>query len=372
MYPPRARRRPGLLVWTLLALAGCADASEQVRFAAIGDMGTGGPGQRKIAAAIAARAREEPIDFVVTLGDNFYPAGVISADDPQWSRIIEDVYSDPNLRVPFYPTLGNHDHQGMPFAQVEYSERSDRWSMAAPFYTYSRILADGTEIEFFALDTERIRTGLDGRRSPDSVARRSADVRRVLARLGADLDDELVRFIAERLHENDDFTVSRIVHLARRTGREVDTRLVMDAIAGSVPEDYRVQLDWLDRRLAESTARWKIVYGHHPLYGHHPTRGHLQSMIERLEPILTRREVDVYLAGHDHLTDLMKPVRGVHYVTSGGGAGDDHPYPIETTDESYYIGTGGGFTLFRVTRDQLEIEAIDLGGVTRHTVVFAK
>jgi hypothetical protein len=114
------------------------------------------------------------------------------------------------------------------------------------------------------------------------------------------------------------------------------------------------------------------VYGHHPLFGHQPERGHQWAMIERVEPILVRHGVDLYLAGHDHLTDLMRPVKGVHYVTSGGGAGDDHPYPIDETDESYYIGTDGGFTLLRVTPDRIEVEAVDIDGVTRHTLIFAK
>jgi hypothetical protein len=139
-----------------------------------------------------------------------------------------------------------------------------------------------------------------------------------------------------------------------------------------VSHDYEAQLEWLDDRLGESSARWKIVYGHHPLYGHHPTRGYLRTMIDRVEPILVEHGVDLYIAGHDHFVDVMKPIKGVQHVTSGGGNGDDNPYPVLRTDESYYVATGGGFTLFRVTRDQIEIEAVDMAGVTQHTHVFAK
>ena len=360
------------LLGLLTCLGGCADRPEFVRFVAIGDMGTAGPGQRKVAAAIASRARDEPVQFLLTLGDNFYPAGVISPDDPQWVSTIEGVYSDPALQVPMYPTLGNHDHQGLPIEEIRYSERSDTWSMPASYYSFSRFLADGTEVAFFALDTEGIRTGLTGRRDAASLGRRLQTVRVDLERRRTSLSDDLVRFIAERLHENDNFMVSRIVNLARRTGRDIDEGLVREAIAGSVPEDYRAQLEWLDQELAESTARWKIVYGHYPLYGHHPTRGHLRAMIDRVEPLLVRHGVDLYIAGHDHLLDMMKPISGVHYVTSGGGGGDDNPYPIDRTDESYYIATGGGFTLFRVTNEQIEVELVDIDGVTRHTHIFAK
>jgi 3',5'-cyclic AMP phosphodiesterase CpdA len=366
----RSRIAPALAA--LLAVAACADAPEELSFVAIGDMGTGGPGQKRIAASIAERARAEPIDFVLTLGDNFYPAGVLSVDDPQWTSTIEDVYADHGLRVPFHATLGNHDHQGFPLEQVAYSAVSDRWSMPAPYYLHTRVLADGTEVAFFALDTDGIRGGMDGRRDPASAAALARVVRRELARLDASASDDVVRHIADLIHPGDDFTVSRIAHLARRTGRPIDERLVAEAIAASVPEDYEAQLAWLDRALSASDARWKIVYGHHPLFGHQPERGHQWAMIERVEPILVRHGVDLYLAGHDHLTDLMRPVKGVHYVTSGGGAGDDHPYPIDETDESYYIGTDGGFTLLRVTPDRIEVEAVDIDGVTRHTLIFAK
>lgn len=369
----RARRAiGGALVLAPALLAGCSDAPASVRFVALGDIGTGGPGQRRVAEAVALRARAEPIDLLLTLGDNFYPTGVWSTDDPQWASTIEDVYADPALRVEIRPTLGNHDHQGFPLAQVAYSRVSERWRMPAPYYSFSRTLRGGDEVAFFAIDTEMIRTGLTPGRDPASLGRRVERVRGTLTRYGARLSDDLVRLIAQRVHESDEFTVSRIVHLARGTGRAIDEPLIAEALAASAPEDYRAQLDWLDAALAASTARWKIVYGHHPLYGHHPQRGHQRAMIARLEPILVARGVDLYIAGHDHLIDMMKPIAGVHYLTSGAGAGDDNPYPIEKTDESYYIATGGGFSLVTVTGGQIEIELVDIDGVTRHTHVFAK
>ncbi len=109
------------------------------------------------------------------------------------------------------------------------------------------------------------------------------------------------------------------------------------------------------------------MFGHHPLYSHNPWRGASPTFVERLEPILVDGGVDLYLAGHDHFLDMMKPIKGIHHVTSGGGSGDDEPYEFDQTDESYYVATGGGFTLFRVTRDELVIEFVDLEGVTQYT-----
>jgi 3',5'-cyclic AMP phosphodiesterase CpdA len=282
----------------------------------------------------------------------------------------ESVYDDPAIRVPVYPTLGNHDHVGFPVAQVRYSDRSDTWRMPARYYSFSRVLADGTEIAFFALDTEIIRSGAKGDPDDTPLEQRMANVRRMARNNEVDLSERVVRRIAESVHIDDVYGILRIIMLAERTGRSVDEAVVDEALAGSGFVDYPAQLEWLDRRLAESTAQWKIVYGHHPLYSHAVESGRYPAMIERLEPILIRHGVDVYLAGHDHVLDMMKPVKGVHHITSGGGSGDDEAYDVLRTDESYYAATGGGFTLFRVTRDEMVIDFVDLEGITRHTQVL--
>jgi acid phosphatase len=262
---------------------------------AIGDMGTGLEGQREVAAAMADRARSDGLDFIITVGDNFYPAGVSSADDPQWKTKFEDVYADPSLQVPVYPTLGNHGHRGSVEAQIEYNERNDNWRMPARYYTFTRCLTDGTRAQFFAIDTTPVDAG----------------------EAGAD-----------------------------------------------------AQLAWLDRQLEASDADWKVVFGHHPLYGHNPRRGHNEAMIASLEPLFTRHAVDLYLAGHNHALEMLKPIAGVNYVISGAGGGSDNAHPVDWTDESYYAATGGGFTLIRLSKSEIIVEFVRVGGETQyaHTI----
>ena len=362
-------------VGSLLALTyvgGCSAGPESLRFAAIGDMGTGGPGQRKVAATMAERAREEPFQFWLTLGDNIYPWGVLSPDDPQWEEKFESVYDDPALQVPVYGTLGNHDYLGLPLAQVERSARSDTWTMPDRYYAFSSFLADGTEVAFFALDTEMILSGIKTDIEDTPVEERMEMVRNIAERGEAEIPESLVRYVAERIHAEDGWAVWRIVILADETDREITEDLVDEVLVGSGTPDYPTQLDWLRRSLSESDARWKIVFGHQPLYSHNPWRGSSPTFVEHLEPILVDGGVDLYLAGHDHFLDMMKPVKGIHHVTSGGGSGDDEPYEFDQTDESYYVATGGGFTLFRVTGDELVIEFVDLQGVTQYTHVLEK
>ena len=95
-------------------------------------------------------------------------------------------------------------------------------------------------------------------------------------------------------------------------------------------------------------------------------------MIAALEGVLTTHNVDVYFAGHDHTLEMLKPVEGVHYVISGGGAGPERAYGVDWTDESYYAATLGGFTLCRLSRDELVIEFVRLDGKTEYAHTISK
>lgn len=132
------------------------------------------------------------------------------------------------------------------------------------------------------------------------------------------------------------------------------------------------QLQWLDRELGKSKARWKIVFGHRPLYGHNPKRGHNPVLIGHLDPIFAKHGVDVYFAGHDHSLEMNKPIHGVHHVISGAGGGQDWAYNVLWTDESYYVATLGGFVYCRASRNELVIEFVRLNGQTQYAHMLSK
>lgn len=85
-----------------------ASPDTTVKFIAIGDMGTGKDGQRKVAEVMKQVCARRGCDFVVGLGDNIYEAGVDSASDIQFQTKFEEPYKNLNLR--FYMALGNHDN----------------------------------------------------------------------------------------------------------------------------------------------------------------------------------------------------------------------------------------------------------------------
>ena len=55
-------------------------------------------------------ARSPGLDFVVSVGDNFYEGGLNAADDPEFAQSFTDVYTHETLQVPWHAILGNHDY----------------------------------------------------------------------------------------------------------------------------------------------------------------------------------------------------------------------------------------------------------------------
>lgn len=107
-------------------------AGDSVSFIAFGDWGNGSLQQQSVADAATAYCRRQPCEFVLALGDNFYPSGVRSVRDPLWKRDYKDVYAA--LRLPFYAILGNHDVLGNVQAQVDYEKVDPSWHMPATHY----------------------------------------------------------------------------------------------------------------------------------------------------------------------------------------------------------------------------------------------
>jgi acid phosphatase len=117
-------------------------------------LGYGGRPQKHVARLMNEKARKDSLHFVITLGDNFYNNGVTSISDRQWLEKFEDMYDLPNLKIPFYASLGNHDHRkGNARHQVEYSKKNDKWKMPDYYYTFSKKIDENSSIQFFALDT---------------------------------------------------------------------------------------------------------------------------------------------------------------------------------------------------------------------------
>jgi tartrate-resistant acid phosphatase type 5 len=239
-----------------------------VRLLAFGDFGDGSERQSRMAQAMRQFHAKSPFDFAVTVGDNFYPAGVTGPDDPRWGNELERQYGGMHIRI--FPTLGNHDwvFADSPASEVARSAKSKVWQMPAERYTFV-----AGPVQLFAIDTDLI---------------------------------------------------------------------------------SHAQLEWLDREIGRSTARWKIVYGHHPIYsdGAHRDEPGLHDV---LMPILKNR-VDIYLCGHDHDLQHIAPEDGVHFVLVGGGGA--LPRPMTPGPRSLFAVSKNGFGVIEASRSALTVKYI--------------
>lgn len=104
-----------------------------VTFAAFGDWGTGDLDQWVVALDLLDYCNvKEECEFLLTLGDNFYPDGVHGLDDPQWETSWRKMYGP--LAIPFYALVGNHDEDGDVQAQLDYHQIDSQWNLPGEYY----------------------------------------------------------------------------------------------------------------------------------------------------------------------------------------------------------------------------------------------
>lgn len=119
-----------------------------VDFLFFGDSGKGNSDQFRVAKSMEKFCSTTKCDFVALLGDNVYPVGVKSVDDPQWGTKWWNAYK--SLGLVFHAALGNHDYGGSIQAEIDYSKKNKYWYMPDRYYKFEK-----GEVEFFVLDTEK-------------------------------------------------------------------------------------------------------------------------------------------------------------------------------------------------------------------------
>ena len=116
-------------------------AQNSVKFAVIGDAGTGDTPQYDIANQMAQFHTKFPFDQVIMLGDNIYGG--------QGSQDLIKKFSQPykallDAGVKFYASLGNHDDPA--------NTRYPLWNMGGErYYSYAK-----KNVRFFALDSNQV------------------------------------------------------------------------------------------------------------------------------------------------------------------------------------------------------------------------
>lgn len=157
-------------------------------------------------------------------------------------------------------------------------------------------------------------------------------------------------------------------------GRRYYTYQKKDVRFFAIDSNYmdRDQQAWLDKELRESDAKWKIVYGHHPIYSSGGRHGSEVDLREIVEPMFVKYGVNVVFAGHEHFYERLKPQKGIHYFTAGGSAklrdGDIRIGPLTAkgfdTEQSYMVVEVDGDVL-RFQAISRRGKIVDSGEITR-------
>jgi tartrate-resistant acid phosphatase type 5 len=218
--------------------------------------------------ANAARNWCAPADrchFGVMVGDNIYPSGAqLGADGRDDAKRFDDLLFEPYRGLQeqdpdfvIYPVLGNHDwdtSRESAMAQLEYLEQSPLYRMHGLFYRATP--APG--VELFAIDTT-------------------------------------VLLAAEVVYED----------ALSEDGTPVDTLEEDRDEPWTEPVGpEREMLAWLERSLAGSDARWKIVIGHHALWASSGTKQEEAKVLRKLLLPSLCRYADAYVSGHEHTLEL--------------------------------------------------------------------
>ncbi|XP_061989536.1 purple acid phosphatase 3-like [Rosa rugosa] len=279
-----------------------------IRFLVVGDWGRRGfYNQSKVAWQMGRIGEKLDIDFVISTGDNFYGDGLKGVNDLAFLDSFKNIYTAKSLQKQWYSVLGNHDYRGNTEAQLSPALRNidSRWLCLRSFIVNAAEIA-----EFFFVDT-----------TPFAI-----------------------KYVTDKRHQYDWSGVSP-------HGAYI-TNLLKD----------------LNVALRKSSAKWKIVIGHHTIRsaGHH---GETQELVRHLLPILKAHNVDMYMNGHDHclqhISSLNSPIQ---YFTSGAGSkawrGDIKEYNSEAMK---FFHDGQGFMSVNLTRSDALIVFYDVLGRVLHT-----
>jgi hypothetical protein len=273
---------------------------------------------------------------------------VDSVNDYQWYGTYSSIFTAPSLQVPWFSILGNHDYNGQPEAQIEYTKQhmDQRWTMPGHLFA---------SIHTIPVGDEPIRSAL---LMPNSTIAMTSE--------GAiSAEDAVVHVVyidTLRLVPGEDI-------VTRPGGKQF--------VAPEVASAYLVAVEAM--LAAGSSAQWLLVAGHYPIYSV-ADHGNTQSLIDLLTPLFKKYRVSAYFNGHDHVLQHIEH-DGVAYFTSGHGTHSDNfplgAYNARLRTEDDKIGykfsrNGPGFAAVKATRSSLQVQFVDRWGELMYTTVLRR
>ncbi len=188
---------------------------------------------------------------------------------------------------------------------------------------------------------------------------------------GRDLVESYERFHIERPEGYYNFTAGTLPD-----GTPLLEFFVLNTVRLEKDKRDPEQLTWLERALAASRARWRVVYGHHPLYSSGKRHGADLKLRAKLEPLflphaapggtghreIGQPQVHVVFAGHDHIYERFQPQKGIAYFVCGASGklrrGNARPgAELAAVNDRERV-----FLIWEATPDELRFRAINERG----------
>lgn len=260
--------------------------------------------QKPIAELMGNMAENVDIECVIAAGDVHHFEGVRSVNDPLWMTNYELIYSHPELMIPWYAILGNHEYRGNTQAVIDYSAVSARWNVPDRYYTFA-MENDGVTVRFVMVDTAPL---LDKYRE--------------------------------------------------------DTEKYPDACK----QDMNKQLAWIDSVLSAAKEDWVLVVGHHPIYAETgKDDSERLDLQKRLDSVLRKhKNLDMYLCGHIHnFQHIRKADSNIDYVVNTSGSLSRKVKPVDGTK---FCSGETGFSLISADKKELNLHMINKEGKVIYTV----
>lgn len=301
-----------MLMLAVITVASVAQTPEEwktlekpLNFYLANDLGRNGYyDQKPIAELMGRMAENVDIECVIAAGDVHHFEGVRSVNDPLWMTNYELIYNHPELMIPWYAILGNHEYRGNPQAVIDYTNISGRWNMPARYYTFV-LENDGITIRMVMVDT-------------------------------APLIDKYRK----------------------------DSQKYPDACK----QDINQQLNWIDSVLTSAKEDWVIVVGHHPIFAETgKDDSERLDLQKRLDSVLRKHaNVDMYLCGHIHNFQYIRPKDSkIDYVVNTSGSLSRKVKPIEGAQ---FCSDESGFSLITADKKELKLHMINKTGKVIYTV----
>lgn len=125
------------------------------------------------------------------------------------------------------------------------------------------------------------------------------------------------------------------------------------------------QISWLEDKLKNSTAKWKIAYFHHPLFTAARFHGPDIDLRQQLMPLFTKYGVNAVWYGHEHVYEHIKPQSGIYFFLEGS-SGELRFHNIKKPNDLDVVGydTDRAFMLVEVAGDELYFQTISAAGQT--------